>query len=471
MNHFAFLLLVSVFQYSALSYSYCPRISPLQRRSQQLFHGAGASLLSPDVDTRQMSFSTLNGKALAFPRVFPTLSEVKTAISPDDFKRSTPISLAFAAVDVTTVAVALMVAYRYMLPLVTKLSAMNTMGGSMASLSLWALYSVVTGTLAIGMWVTAHECGHKAFSDNKTLQDVVGYVFHSVLLVPYFSWQRSHALHHANTNHIEDGETHVPPVKGGIEQAAYKSMKSAFTGGIFGRRVGESFFGAIQSTVHLVLGWPMYLLFGATGGPSRGFTNHFIPVQTRRPDPFPGQPPKGSPLKELFPRGQKAKVWLSDIGILGTIAGLLALAKAHGGPLVLAAYGGPWTVVNMWLVGYTWLQHTDVDVPHLPREGFSFIKGAFHTIDRPYRKILWGSIDWLHHKIGSTHVLHHIDSTIPHYRADTATQAIKEKFPNLYLYESTPIFQALWRVATKCFQVEKRQNQWNEDVFVFYDDI
>jgi len=30
--------------------------------------------------------------------------------------------------------------------------------------------------------------------------------------VPYFSWQRSHALHHANTNHISDGETHVPPI-------------------------------------------------------------------------------------------------------------------------------------------------------------------------------------------------------------------------------------------------------------------
>ena len=31
-------------------------------------------------------------------------------------------------------------------------------------------------------------------------------------LVPYFSWQRTHAIHHANTNHITDGETHVPPI-------------------------------------------------------------------------------------------------------------------------------------------------------------------------------------------------------------------------------------------------------------------
>jgi fatty acid desaturase len=38
----------------------------------------------------------------------------------------------------------------------------------------------------------------------------VGYILHSLLLVPYFSWQRSHAVHHSRTNHVMEGETHVP---------------------------------------------------------------------------------------------------------------------------------------------------------------------------------------------------------------------------------------------------------------------
>ena len=52
---------------------------------------------------------------------------------------------------------------------------------------LWIAYAVVTGTVAMGLWVLAHECGHGAFSDVRWLQDTVGFVLHSFLLVPYFS--------------------------------------------------------------------------------------------------------------------------------------------------------------------------------------------------------------------------------------------------------------------------------------------
>lgn len=81
---------------------------------------------------------------------------------------------------------------------------------TMAYLPAWIAYAFVAGTCSTGCWVVAHECGHGAFSDNKMIQDTVGYVLHSLLLVPYFSWQRSHAVHHSRTNHVLEGETHVP---------------------------------------------------------------------------------------------------------------------------------------------------------------------------------------------------------------------------------------------------------------------
>jgi omega-6 fatty acid desaturase (delta-12 desaturase) len=63
---------------------------------------------------------------------------------------------------------------------------------------LWLLYAVVAGTVAGGCWVIAHECGHRAFHPNPRVEATVGFVLHSMLLVPYFSWQHSHAVHHAN---------------------------------------------------------------------------------------------------------------------------------------------------------------------------------------------------------------------------------------------------------------------------------
>ena len=93
-------------------------------------------------------------------------------------------------------------------------------------------------------------------------------------------------------------------------------------------------------------------------------------------------------------------------------------------------------------------------MPHLNDDEFSYMRGAFLTIDRPYPPI----IDWLHHRIGTTHVAHHIDCTIPHYHAREATDAIKENFPKAYLFEPTPVHKALWRIASHCIAVKRRED-------------
>eukprot|EP01041_Mallomonas_annulata_P001824 gene1824-3534_t len=389
--------------------------------------------------------SPLNGKALEILNVkVPSLSEVKAIIPKDCFVKDTPLSMAYAGLDLICTGACLFLGSKFLLPMgFTTLPAIAS----------WVGYAVVTGTVAIGMWVTAHECGHGAFSDNRKLQDAVGFLFHSALLVPYFSWQRSHAVHHANTNHVVDGETHVPV----ISKASGKTILRK----IMGRRLSDFVWGVSQVIAHLVFGWPAYLLFGKTGGSSRGVTNHFIPFPLTKPP---------NPARELFLGAkQKIRVLMSDVGIAGALAGLYFLTKKFGVSTMMAMYGGPLLVVNAWLVLYTWLQHTDVDIPHLAAADFSFIKGAFLTVDRPYEKILGGVVDFLHHKIGSTHVAHHIDCTIPHYKAEKATNAIKEAFPNIYLHDPTPIAAATWRIAVNCsvVQPQKASADSEKDLFVF----
>lgn len=59
---------------------------------------------------------------------------------------------------------------------------------SFTFLPIWLLYAFICGTCATGVWVLGHECGHYAFSDKWYLNDSLGYILHTSLLVPYFSW-------------------------------------------------------------------------------------------------------------------------------------------------------------------------------------------------------------------------------------------------------------------------------------------
>jgi len=381
-------------------------------------------------DVSNVELSGLNGKALQ-DKEFPSVQAVKKAMPEGTWNRDDKISLMFAAKSTILSLGVLALAAMY-IPL------------KMAFLPVWAAYWWAAGTIWTGAWVIAHECGHGAFSDNKTLQDTVGYILHTALMVPYFSWQRSHAVHHSKTNHVFEGETHVPYT---METGKKTLAKREFFQNALGERLGNIIYGGIRMVSHLVFGWPAYLLGGVTGGPVRGVTNHFIPVK-----PFS----TGDKNTELFPGAWKNKVWMSDVGIVAMMGVLTAWASTMGFWHMAALYLGPLAITNCWLVLYTWLQHTDVDVPHFHGKNWNYIKGAFMTIDRPYGKLF----DFLHHRIGSTHVVHHIDCTIPHYRAKKATEAIKNTFPEHYLYDPTPIPEVMWRVSTKCIAVEERDNKW-----------
>jgi len=300
----------------------------------------------------------------------------------------------------------------------------------LAFLPVWLAYAAVCGTAGFGFWLIGHECGHFAFSKNLLLQDAVGFFSHTMCLTPYFSWQRSHAVHHSKVNHMYEGESHVPK-ETGDGYAHYMR--------IFRSKVGKVAHG-IWSAYVVATGWVLYLTLGASGGPAYGLSNHFWP--------------KGLFETKLFPKKWHAKVIASGAAVIGVIGALTYWANRTSFATVAAVYGGPWLVVNAWLGVVTLLHHTDTDVPHLEGEEWNYIRGAFLTIDRPYYKI----VDWVQHHIGSTHVLHHINPRVPHYHAQEATEAIKKAFPDLYLHDPTPVHTALWRVVTNCISVKKVAN-------------
>ena len=50
------------------------------------------------------------------------------------------------------------------------------------------------------MFVIGHDCGHRSFSKNKLVEDIVGTLMFMPLIYPFEPWRIKHNHHHAHTN-------------------------------------------------------------------------------------------------------------------------------------------------------------------------------------------------------------------------------------------------------------------------------
>lgn len=345
-----------------------------------------------------------------------SLGEIKKAIPPHCFKRSIPRSFSYVVYDLAIASLFYYVATNYFHQLPHPLSYLA-----------WPLYWICQGCVLTGVWVIAHECGHHAFSDYQWLDDTVGLILHSCLLVPYFSWKYSHRRHHSNTGSLDRDEVFVPKTKSRISWFA-KAMNNP-PGRVF------------MLVVQLTLGWPMYLLFNVSGRPYDRFACHY------------------DPHSPIYSDRERAQILLSDAGILAVTYGLYRLVLAKGLAWVFCVYGGPLLVVNGFLVLITYLQHTHPSLPHYDSSEWEWLRGALSTIDRDY-----GILNTVFHNITDTHIAHHLFSTMPHYHAMEATKAIKPILGKYYQFDGTPIFKAMWREAKECIYVEPDEGD-NKGVF------
>jgi len=346
-----------------------------------------------------------------------TLQDLRNAIPAHCFQRNTWTSLRYTFVDLA-IAAALFASTAYInhpaLPW-------------FAPYILWPIYWVCQGCILTGLWVIAHECGHRAFSDNIALGDFVGLVLHSCLLVPYHSWRISHAKHHSNTNSMENDEVFIPYTRSEVGKfTPFDEIPSPMS-------VILRFVNIFKM---LVFGWPVYLINHTTGKKYEKFTSHFYPK---------------SPL---FEEDQRELVVVSDVALTFVLGALTFLGVRNGLSWLFCVYVVPYLIVNMWLVLITDLQHTDAAVPHFRGKEWTWLKGALCTVDRDY-----GFLNKVFHHIGDTHVAHHIFHSMPHYHAEEATAAIIPIIGSYYTRTTTApglrgIAQALWDTTTNCVCVE-----------------
>ncbi|KAM7273814.1 hypothetical protein ACFE04_028478 [Oxalis oulophora] len=377
--------------------------------------GAGGRMSAAQSDKLDAKKSPLD----RVPHTKPpfTLGELKKAIPPHCFKRSLVRSFSYVVYDLTLVSIFYYIATTYFHQLSSPLNFLA-----------WPVYWVFQGCVLTGVWVIAHECGHHAFSDYQWVDDTVGLVLHSGLMVPYFSWKYSHRRHHSNTGSMERDEVFVPKPKSKM------SWFSPYLNNPIGR--------AFTLFVTLTFGWPLYLAFNVSGRHYERFACHF------------------DPYGPIYSDRERLQIFISDMGVFATTFVLYKLAFAKGLAWLVCVYGVPLLIVNAFLVLITYLQHTHPALPHYDSSEWDWLRGALATVDRDY-----GVLNKVFHNITDTHVAHHLISTMPHYHAMEATKAIKPILGDYYHLDETPFIKAMWREAKECLYVAPDEDSPNKGVF------
>ncbi|PNT56704.2 hypothetical protein POPTR_001G252900v4 [Populus trichocarpa] len=252
----------------------------------------------------------------------------------------------------------------------------------------WPLYWAAQGTMFWAIFVLGHDCGHGSFSNNHLLNNVVGHVLHSSILVPYHGWRISHRTHHQNHGNVENDESWVP-----LPEKIYKNLDLP-------TRI-------MRYTVPLpMLAYPIYLWRRSPGKEG----SHF------------------NPYSKLFAHSERKAVLTSTVCWSIMVLLLIYSSYVFDPVQVLKIHGVPYLIFVMWLDFVTYLHHHghEQKLPWYRGKEWSYLRGGLTTVDRDY-----GWINGIHHDIG-THVIHHLFPQIPHYHLVEATRAAKPVLGKYY---------------------------------------
>jgi hypothetical protein len=264
----------------------------------------------------------------------PAVPDVKTlrdAIPEKCFERSLARSLSYVARDLVFLSL-LFTAAVYL----AKLDAPWTVKAP-----LWLLYSFVQGLFFTGLWILAHECGHDSFSPYLNVNATTGWVLHSMLLVPFFSWKFSHARHHRYHNHMEKDTVFVPSTKAEFDAKTAKGL------GLLAKMVDHTaadtpLLSLASLLVHQILGWQMYTFANAGAG------YQSLVKGTRRTTPRYAQS-HYNPRANIFTAAEAPFVAISDLGLVIVLGALYAVSRSLGVGNTLLMYGLPYLWMNHWI--------------------------------------------------------------------------------------------------------------------------
>jgi omega-6 fatty acid desaturase (delta-12 desaturase) len=88
--------------------------------------------------------------------------------------------------------------------------------------------SLPTAGFLMRLFIIQHDCGHGSFFNSRKANDLVGLFCSLFTWTPYYYWQKSHAIHHANAGNLEQrgiGDIYTMTVSEYLQQSTWGKFK------------------------------------------------------------------------------------------------------------------------------------------------------------------------------------------------------------------------------------------------------
>lgn len=270
----------------------------------------------------------------------------------------------------------------------------------------WAL----AGTAFTGWFVIGHDCGHKSFSKNKVVEDIVGLFFFAPLLYPFEPWRIKHNQHHTFTNKLVDDTAWHPVMKSEVEDMDKAGALGAAT---------KTFLGSPLKLWASTFHWAMW---------------HFD--------------------INKFTEKQRPKVYLSWAACALFAATAFPFLVTNFGWMGLVKYWlMPWLGYHFWMSTFTIIHHTAPHIPFKAGKEWNAAKAQLSgTVHCDFPK--W--VEFLCHDI-SVHVPHHVASNIPWYNLRKAYASLQENWGE-YMTDTRFNPRMLKAIITQCHVYDEEKN-------------
>lgn len=258
---------------------------------------------------------------------------------------------------------------------------------------------IFAGTALTGLFVLAHDCGHRSFAKQVWVNDWLGHILMLPLIYPFHSWRLLHNRHHVHTNKLlvdnawEPWTAETYAAANPLMRGLYRALRGRFWG--------------FASIAH----WAAL---------------HFDPSQVSKRD--------------------QGKVKVS----IAVVAGFAAVFF----PTLIITMGVwgfvkfwllPWLVYHFWMSTFTLVHHTSPEIQFRPIETWSEteaqLAGTAHCTYPRWVEILCHNIN--------VHVPHHISVAIPAYNLRMAHRSLIQSWGD-YIQERKFSWSLMREIVEQC---------------------